>query len=380
MPTTLPASTDYTGASVTQGGKKTFMTSVRSFIADLFGTDSTMATAHNAFRVFGAGTLNNVGLSASVAAGALTISLKTAAGSDASAADPVLHTFRSATAGTGTTSIVAATAAQTLVIPSGATMGATSAQAFRLWIVQFNDGGTLRLGAVNCLSGSDSAGWSIYPLRDDVLASSTLVSTSSDNAQVIYTGVAVTTKAMRVLGWMEWSSGLTTAGTWDAVPTKIQLYAPGQSLPGQEVQAQHTRSGALATGTTQIPYDDTIPQITEGDQYMTQAITPTSGANVILAEASGWFSSSAVTRFSMALFRDATVNALAAMGHDCPTADRNVNIHLRHTVLAAAATSSTFRIRAGGSTAGTISFNGHTAARIFGGVVASHLRVTELMA
>lgn len=37
---TLPAATDYTGAAVTQGGKKTFMTTVRTFIADLLGTDS----------------------------------------------------------------------------------------------------------------------------------------------------------------------------------------------------------------------------------------------------------------------------------------------------------------------------------------------------
>jgi len=39
MPT-LPPSTDFTGSSVTQAGAKTFMTTVRTFLADLLGTDS----------------------------------------------------------------------------------------------------------------------------------------------------------------------------------------------------------------------------------------------------------------------------------------------------------------------------------------------------
>jgi len=41
---TLPPSADYTGASVTQGGKKTFMAAVRLWLSEAFGTDSTPAT------------------------------------------------------------------------------------------------------------------------------------------------------------------------------------------------------------------------------------------------------------------------------------------------------------------------------------------------
>lgn len=37
---TLPASTDYTGSSVTQGGKKTFIAALRSYLAAALGTDS----------------------------------------------------------------------------------------------------------------------------------------------------------------------------------------------------------------------------------------------------------------------------------------------------------------------------------------------------
>lgn len=37
---TLPAATDYTDSSVTQGGKKTFMAAFRAFVAACLGTDS----------------------------------------------------------------------------------------------------------------------------------------------------------------------------------------------------------------------------------------------------------------------------------------------------------------------------------------------------
>lgn len=46
--TTLAPSTDYTGASVTQGGKKTFIATMRTFISELLGTDSGDKTAARA--------------------------------------------------------------------------------------------------------------------------------------------------------------------------------------------------------------------------------------------------------------------------------------------------------------------------------------------
>lgn len=381
MPTTLPPSADYTGASVTQGGKKNFVTAMRSFINDLFGTDSTLSSAHGVFKSYGPGSMNNAGLAATVAGNALTIALKTAGGADPSAMDPVLHSFRSPTAGTGTTTLLAATAAQSLVIPSTATMGASNGTPFRLWIVQFNDAGILRLGAVNCLTGSVAAGWSIYPLRDEVIASSTAVGTGSDSAHVIYTGTAVTSKAVRVLGWLEWSAGLTTAGTWDAVPTKIQMYAAGQSLPGHPVQVQENSTGAVATGTTSIPVDDTIPQITEGDQYLSQAITPSSIANVLLVEMQMHLTNSAgVVSLIAGLFQDAGASALAGAIDTSATAGGVAQLSIAHRMRAGTTSATTFKGRGGASAVGTTTFNGSGGARLIGGTLNSFMRVTEVMA
>jgi hypothetical protein len=388
MATTLPSGAVGVAGSITHpdttnAENKVNFSNLALFLSDLFGTSSDIPTAHAAFKNYGISTLQNANVSTSVAAGALTIALKTAAATDPSATDPVLIAFRSATAGTGAPSLLAATAAQSLVLPSGATMGASSGVPFALWLVEFNDAGTLRLGAVNCLNGT-APSLSIYPLRDNVLASSTLVSTGADSAHVIYTGSAVATKAMRVLARLEWTTGLTNAGVWDANPTKIQMFGPGQSLPGERIQRQRSQSGAVATGTTIIPGDDTIPQITEGDQYFTVAITPTSVVNVLSVEAQLQLATSAGSTLAMiaALFQDATANALAAAEQLIlgGSASRNAPVAVSHTMRAGTASSTTLRARAGASVAGTTTLNGTGGARLYGGVLSSHLTVEEIQA
>jgi hypothetical protein len=50
--------------------------------------------------------------------------------------------------------------------------------------------------------------------------------------------------------------------------TKLIIDSTGASYSGAPIQQVYTQTGALATGTTQIPTDDTIPQITEGTEFM----------------------------------------------------------------------------------------------------------------
>jgi hypothetical protein len=88
-------------------------------------------------------------ITATVAASALTIAIKTKAGTDPSATDPVHVLFRNVTAGTGDYTVISLIAATSLVISSGSTIGTTSGVANKLWVVGFNDAGTFRLGAIN---------------------------------------------------------------------------------------------------------------------------------------------------------------------------------------------------------------------------------------
>ena len=139
-------------------------------------------------------------------------------------------------------------------------------------------------------------------------------------------------------------------------------------------------SGAVATGTTAIPQDDTIPQITEGTEFMTQAITPKASTNKLLIEVHAFMSDSAAScAVTGALFQDSTANALAACQQFMATATGRVVILLRHLMTAGTTSSTTFRFRAGpdAGSGGTLTFNGIGGSRFYGGVTLSSMTITE---
>jgi hypothetical protein len=150
-------------------------------------------------------------------------------------------------------------------------------------------------------------------------------------------------------------------------------------LSGTVVQSVNTETGAVATGTTTIPWDDTIPQNTEGDQYMSLAITPTNANSVLDIIVVFNFSNSGSIKQTLALFEDSTANALAAAWDTADNADASYQIVLRHRMTAGTTSSTTFKVRSGGSAAGTTTFNGSAAGRKLGGVLASSITITEYL-
>lgn len=318
-------------------------------------------------------------LTATANAGALTIAIKGQDGNDPSSTNPVVIIIRDATASSGGFNVITLTAATSLVLSGGSTLGTTNNVAFRLWVVGFNDAGTFRLGVINCRSGTD-----IYPLGVHAIVSSTAEGGSggADSAHVFYTGTAVTSKAYQVLGHMTWETGLGTAGSYSAGPTRIQLMNYGGRMPGDRVQVAISQDGAVATGTTQIPSDNSIPQNTEGDQYMSKAITPSSAANVLMIDHRGVYSHNAASGVPMtaALFQDSTAGALASVTDYTVGQVLVAAVALMYAMVAGTTSSTTMKIRAGTNTAGTTTFNGSSGSRLQGGVMASHLRIEEIMA
>lgn len=321
-------------------------------------------------------TMVNGTLTASVGSSALTVAIKTLAGTDPSATDPVYILFRNATAATGDYAVITLTAATSFTVSSGSTLGASSGTAFRVWLVGFNDAGTFRIGAVNCVAlGTQS----IYPLGSLAIGGSSAEGGAggADSAVVIYTGTAVTSKAYAVLGYLSYESGLTVAGTWDAVPTRIELFHRGCPLPGTLVQTTGTATPNAATGTTTVPNDNTTPQNTEGDEYMTKAITPTGASNVLRIKVRFSAAISAGSPMAMALFQDSTADALTAAQH-AVTADVADQMILDHMMIAGTTSSTTLKVRAGPSTAGTMTFNGAAGAGKFNLKMFSTLQIEEL--
>lgn len=159
--------------------------------------------------------------------------------------------------------------------------------------------------------------------------------------------------------------------------------APGVSNNGSTsklVQVVNVQTGAVATGTTVIPLDDTVPQITEGNEYMTLAITPTSAANMLKIEVVVLLAHSvANTWLSAVLFQNSTANALAVSVQTNPSLEGNTTLHFTHYMTAGTTSATTFRVRCGGNGVGTVTFNGRVSARLYGGIVASGITISEII-
>lgn len=152
----------------------------------------------------------------------------------------------------------------------------------------------------------------------------------------------------------------------------------GKVAAGMPVQIVEAVYSAVATGTTVLPFDDTIPQNNEGDEYMTLAITPKSATNKLSIEAVVHMANTGATqRFTAALFQDSTANALAAGNTTEVTANTMDPVLVRHSMVAGTSSATTFKIRAGANGAGTTTFNGESGARRFGGISLSSIRIIE---
>ena len=150
---------------------------------------------------------------------------------------------------------------------------------------------------------------------------------------------------------------------------------------GKVLQVKNFQIGNVATGTTRVALDDSIPQNSEGTEFMTLAITPTSATSKLRIEVLLICCYSADAVITSMLFQDNTANALACnYNWSGGSGTRNISMYLSHNMTAGTTSATTFKIRAGGDNAGTLTFNGRTGTRQYGGTLASSITITEIEA
>ncbi len=151
-------------------------------------------------------------------------------------------------------------------------------------------------------------------------------------------------------------------------------------MGGIVVQAVSTWDGTSSTGTTVMPADNTTPQITEGVEFTTLAITPTSVSNTLLIYALVHMENTGVGMRTIALFNTDShaTNALAVGNAYELTASRMTSQVLQHTMTAPSASSTTFSIRGGGETVGTTRFNKHNNGDFYNGLLRSGIVIMEI--
>lgn len=242
-------------------------------------------------------------------AGTLTIPLKTLAGADPSAADPVYFIFGNATGGY---TVIAVTAAFSWALTSGATYGMVNSVAARLYLAAvLNNAGTGVIPAIwNPVAGSASAGYSLAALLDDSIV--TVTTPAANAAQTLYGGTAAASRPVRAAAYIEVTEA--AVGTHGTLPTKVRLIVPGMKRTGDKLGSSFTPI-VSSTNTATMAYNTgSAPLNTDGAQVASVSITPQSALNFARVRVGlNGAVSSATTRGVMALFQDAGTCLRAAV-------------------------------------------------------------------
>ena len=163
------------------------------------------------------------------------------------------------------------------------------------------------------------------------------------------------------------------------IGTVTNQFADANMSAGSVVQVVNVTSVATATGTTLIPFDDTIPQNNEGTEFLTLAITPTNSSNKLRIEVDGLWGTTGEGRWIIiALFQDSTANALATSFNFENIGNGNQHHGLSHFMTAGTTSETTFKVRVGPSDSSTTRMNGVAGARFMGGANGSSITITEI--
>jgi hypothetical protein len=155
-------------------------------------------------------------------------------------------------------------------------------------------------------------------------------------------------------------------------------YGPAPKTTGDIVQKVQFQTSAVASGSTTIPFDDTPPLSSEGDQYMALPITPTNASNYLDIEVHLNGHTNTANIPIAALFQDSNTTSIAASSVTDAATTFNIQ-KITYRMLAGTIALTTFKVRAGANS-GTFTMNGETGARRLGGVWYSSITITEIKA
>jgi hypothetical protein len=218
-----------------------------------------------------------------------------------------------------------------------------------------------------------------YGVSGTTLTFTSAPPSGTNNVYVVHLGPAVQTvqPPTQLSGNFTLTGDLTQTGdlTVTGALAATTLSGDGSALTGvgKVLQVVSFQTGAVATGTTTMALDDTIP-------HLSAAITPISASSKLIITVSLQLDKNNANTYMAALFQDANSNAIAGQFNGAFAAGSSLPMAFTHSMTAGTTSSTTFTVRAGSDGAGTVTLNGRGGGRIFGGVSVSSIVILEVAA
>jgi len=232
-------------------------------------------------------------------------------------------------------------------------------------VVRYDDGSGVKNYQSLVTNNTDlptvTASWKVNPMSFD-LASSIHAATSKTtpvDADELPIADSATSFTLKKLTWANLKATLMNILNFPA---------------GTVVNVARYTTSTMSTGTGAIPADDTIPQITEGTQYMALSYTPKKTGNLLRIDVIAQYACSSAGFDTCALFNGAN-DAIAVGGIEKGV--YGVPSTFTTFVTVASLTAIPFTVRIGTNGA-TVTFNGFGSTRYYGGVMSSSIIVTEI--
>jgi len=191
-----------------------------------------------------------------------------------------------------------------------------------------------------------------------------------------------------VNGASSWSTENSAGTRWKVIKSSNPRAVETSDKVVQVVYEEITSSGTFSSA--QIPFDDTIPQNTEGAELLTATITPRYANSYLYVEAQAFVgeNTDSSNGAAMALFRDSTADAFATSfsvaqsSASSPFGTSIIAIPLRagKRLNSVAPAPTTIKMRIGLDEVATVRYNGATGSRRFGGSLVSYLKIIEVRA
>jgi hypothetical protein len=309
--------------------------------------------------------MQNVGMTEAVSTNALTITLTGKDGNAPSSTNIVSAAFRSTIGTNATYNVRKVSSSKTITVPATASLGFSASEVGYIYRYLLDDGTNIQLGVAKR-----------HLFDESRLHAVTAISASATDANVLYGGTANGTSAVRMIGRGQiTASG--TAGNWSVVSSRIDPWMPGMKKTGDIVQTIRATTTAVTTSASVIAKDDSIPQLSEGETFLTGTIVGTSEANKFEVFSNLLLSTSAGSSLILALFRSGA-NALKAYAHNVGA--NNIMNFAQMDYVESVPTSTattTYVIRGGPVSAGAVTMNGESSARILGGAASSFIEIIE---